>query len=93
MPVVESSFDAFAYSRLAALQVYGNLFRHRQRLRTRTESWYDGRRDVLASTDAALDFLSDLNRRFDGDWNHAIAAHNSGGGRVSRCYPQEQEAG
>lgn len=45
--------------------------------------WYDGRRDVAASTDAALDFLSDLNRRFDGDWNHAIAAYNSGGGRVS----------
>ncbi len=44
--------------------------------------WYDGRRDVVASTEAALEYLVRSHNRFD-DWTHAIAAYNSGGGRVS----------
>jgi len=38
--------------------------------------WYDGRRDVVESTRAALDYLQALHDQFDGDWLLAIAAYN-----------------
>jgi len=47
--------------------------------------WYDGRRDVLASTDAALDYLEKLHAQFNGDWLLALAAYNSGEGTVQRA--------
>ncbi|WP_411015575.1 transglycosylase SLT domain-containing protein, partial [Salmonella sp. ZJLS19Sal_0414] len=55
--------------------------------------WYDGRRDVDASTDAALTYLTNLSKRFDGDWQHAIAAYNSGGGRVSSAIRKNKSLG
>ena len=45
---------------------------------------YDGRRDVIDATDAALTFLQDLYKRFD-DWQLALAAYNAGGGTVSKA--------
>ncbi|MFB1016310.1 MAG: transglycosylase SLT domain-containing protein, partial [Alteromonadaceae bacterium] len=47
--------------------------------------WYDGRRDVVASTEGAIAYLKYLNRYFDGDWLLALAAYNSGEGRVRRA--------
>jgi membrane-bound lytic murein transglycosylase D len=47
--------------------------------------WYAGRRDVLASTKAAVKYLKNLNRLFDGDWLLAIAAYNAGPGRVQKA--------
>jgi membrane-bound lytic murein transglycosylase D len=47
--------------------------------------WYDGRRDVVASTHAAFDYLESLVKRFDGNWEHALAAYNCGGGCVNRA--------
>ncbi|GAM69089.1 membrane-bound lytic murein transglycosylase D precursor [Vibrio sp. JCM 19236] len=55
--------------------------------------WYDGRRDVEASTDAALNYLTYLSERFDGNWNHAIASYNSGSGRVSSAIRQNRRHG
>ncbi|MCV5216212.1 transglycosylase SLT domain-containing protein, partial [Escherichia coli] len=52
-----------------------------------------GRRDVAAATDAALDYLVQLNERFDGNWEHAIAAYNSGGGRVSSAIRKNKKLG
>jgi len=85
LPVVESAFDVFAYSygRAAGLWQFvpgtGKLYGLKQNY------WYDGRRDVNAATDAALDYLDNLNKQFDGNWNNAIAAYNSGEGRVARA--------
>lgn len=85
LPVVESSFDPFAYSHGSAAGLWqfvpgtGKMYGLKQNF------WYDGRRDVAAATDAALDYLTYLSNRFHGNWNHAIAAYNSGGGRVSRA--------
>ena len=50
---------------------------------------YDSRRDVVASTEAALDFLQDLYRRFE-DWPLALAAYNAGGGTVSKAIKRGQ---
>ncbi len=45
---------------------------------------YDARRDVVASTTAALNMMRRLNKMFDGDWLLTVAAYNSGEGRVMR---------
>ncbi|MCA3951871.1 LysM peptidoglycan-binding domain-containing protein [Vibrio vulnificus] len=93
LPVVESSFDPFAYSHGSAAGLWqfvpgtGKMYGLEQNF------WYDGRRDVAAATDAALDYLTYLNKRFDGDWNHAIAAYNSGGGRVSSAIRKNNKLG
>ncbi len=52
--------------------------------------WYDGRRDVVASTRAALDYLQSLHDQFDGDWLLAIAAYNCGEGNVQRAVSRNQ---
>ncbi|WP_217532600.1 LysM peptidoglycan-binding domain-containing protein [Vibrio metschnikovii] len=93
LPIVESAFDAFAYSHGQAAGLWqfvpatGNMFGLEQNF------WYDGRRDVVAATDAALEYLTRLNQRFDGDWYLAIAAYNSGGGRVSSAIRKNTRLG
>ena len=54
--------------------------------------WYDGRRDVLAATSAALDYLEKLHGMF-GDWNLALAAYNWGEGAVGRAIAKNQAKG
>lgn len=85
LPIVESAFLPFAYSHGRAAGIWqfipgtGKMFGLKQNW------WYDGRRDVYASTKAALDYLQKLHRTFDGDWLLALAAYNSGSGTVSRA--------
>ncbi len=93
LPVVESSFDAFAYSHGSAAGLWQFVPSTGKMYGLDQNFWYDGRRDVSAATDAALDFLTDLNQRFDGNWSHAIAAYNSGGGRVSSAIRKNKKLG
>jgi membrane-bound lytic murein transglycosylase D len=93
LPVVESSFDPFAYSHGSAAGLWQFVPGTGKMYGLKQNYWYDGRRDVAAATDAALDYLTYLNNRFDGNWNHAIAAYNSGGGRVSRAITKNTKAG
>lgn len=85
LPVVESAFDPFAYSygRAAGLWQFvpgtGHMYELKQNW------WYDGRRDVAASTRAALDYLQTLHEEFNGDWLLALAAYNSGPGTVQHA--------
>lgn len=85
LPVVESSFDAFAYSHGSAAGLWQFIPATGKMYGLKQNFWYDGRRDVDAATDAALDYLTVLGKRFDGNWYNAIAAYNSGGGRVSQA--------
>ena len=55
--------------------------------------WFDGRRDVLESTRAALDYLEQLHEQFDGDWLLAVAGYNSGEGNVARALKKAAAAG
>ncbi len=82
LPIVESSFDVFAYSHGSAAGLWQFVPATGKMMGLEQNYWYDGRRDVAASTVAALEYLVKLHNRFD-DWTHAIAAYNSGGGRVS----------
>ncbi|MEM7081324.1 MAG: LysM peptidoglycan-binding domain-containing protein [Pseudomonadota bacterium] len=93
LPVVESAFDPFAYShgRAAGLWQFvpatGRMFDLDQNW------WYDGRRDPVESTRAALDYLEHLHGRVDGDWLLAAAAYNSGEGRVRSAVRKNRKAG
>ena len=84
LPVVESAYDPFAYSSGMALGTWQFIASTGKQYGLRQDWWYDGRRDVWSSTQAALDYLEHLNRKFDGDWLLALAGYNSGENRVAR---------
>ena len=84
LPVVESAYDPFAYSSGMALGTWQFIASTGKQYGLRQDWWYDGRRDVWSSTNAALDYLEHLNRKFEGDWLLALAGYNSGEYRVAR---------
>lgn len=93
LPFVESAYDPFAYSHGRASGLWQFIPGTGKMYGLHQNWWYDGRRDVPASTKAALDYLSYLNKRFDGDWLHALAAYNSGPGRVSKAIRKNKKLG
>ncbi len=85
LPFVESTMDPFAYSPRRAAGLWQIMSATGKQLGLRQDWWYDGRRDLRDSTDAALNYLEALHRAFDGDWLLALAAYNSGKVRVNRA--------
>ena len=85
LPIVESAYDPFAYSHGRASGLWQFIPSTGKHFKLKQDWWYDGRRDIVASTDAALTYLTQLNKRFDGDWLLALAAYNAGGGNVSKA--------
>jgi membrane-bound lytic murein transglycosylase D len=84
LPIVESAYDPFAYSSGRALGTWQFIASTGKSYGLRQDWWYDGRRDVWASTHAALDYLEYLHNKFEGDWLLALAGYNSGENRVQR---------
>ena len=93
LPIVESAYDPFAYSHGRAAGPWQFIPMTAKRFKLKHSWWYDGRRDIQASTTAALDYLELLNKRFDGDWLLALAAYNAGGGNVSKAMRKNRERG
>jgi len=85
LPVVESAFNPFGYSRSHAAGLWQFIAPTGERFGLRRNYWQDQRRDVVESTRAALDYLTQLYQRFNGDWFLAIAAYNYGSGNVQRA--------
>lgn len=93
LPMVESAFDPFAYSNSHAAGLWQFIPGTAERFGLERNWWYEGRRDVVAATTAALDYLEYLNGLFDGDWLLALAAYNSGEGTVRRAVKRNKDAG
>lgn len=93
MPLIESDFDASAYSHKHASGLWQLTPAIAKYFKVQISPWYDGRQDVIDSTRAALDFMEYLHKRFDGDWYHAIAAYNVGEGRVLRAINNNKKQG
>jgi membrane-bound lytic murein transglycosylase D len=93
LPIVESAYDPFAYSRGRAMGAWQFIAATGKTYGLKQNWWYDGRRDVWASTHAALDYLSYMNEMFDGDWLLALAGYNSGENRVMRQARKQAAAG
>jgi len=93
LPIVESAYDPFAYSHGRAAGLWQMIPGTARRFGIKQNWWYDGRRDVVDSTRAALDYLEYLYELNDGDWLNAIASYNSGEGNVLRSVKRNRKAG
>jgi len=92
LPIVESAFNPMAYSRSHASGIWQFIPSTGKDFGLKQNSWYDGRRDIVAATDAALDYLEKLHTMF-GTWNLALAAYNCGEGCVSRAIAKNEAQG
>jgi len=92
LPIVESAFQPFAYSHGRAAGIWQFIPSTGRQYGLKQNWWYDGRRDIYASTQAALDYLENLNKMFKGDWMLALAAYNSGSGTVGRAIRRNKKA-
>lgn len=93
LPIVESAFKPFAYSHGRASGIWQFIPSTGRRYGLKQNWWYDGRRDVYASTQSAIKLLKALHREFDGDWLLALAAYNSGSGNVQRAIRKNKRHG
>jgi len=93
LPVVESAFNPTALSRAKASGLWQFIPATGKRFGLKQNNYYDGRRDIMESTRAALDYFEFLAQEFDGDWYLAIAAYNSGEMNVARAVERNRSKG
>ncbi|MGL5949287.1 MAG: transglycosylase SLT domain-containing protein [Aeromonas sp.] len=93
VPMIESMFDPRARSQANAVGLWQFMPKTGKSFGLNQTGHYDGRQDVLASTQAALDYLEYLNRMFNGDWLHTLAAYNGGEGRILRAIKRNRRLG
>lgn len=84
LPMVESAFNPRAYSVARAAGIWQFMPSTGRQYGLDQNFWVDSRRDVVAATDGALDYLQRLYGMF-GDWQLALAAYNWGEGNVTRA--------
>ena len=92
LPMVESAFDPFAFSQGGAAGLWQFMPATGRQFGLESNWWFDQRRDVIDSTEAALSYLEYLYGRFD-DWLLAVAAYNAGPTRVRRAINKNVETG
>ncbi|MDM4765936.1 transglycosylase SLT domain-containing protein [Pelomonas sp. SE-A7] len=92
LPFVESAFVTDAKSRAKAVGMWQFMPATGRDFALKQNIFRDDRRDVLASTRAALDYLERLHRKF-GDWHLALAAYNWGQGNVAKAIARNEKAG
>lgn len=84
LPIVESALDPYAFSHGGAAGLWQFIPATAKRFGLQRNWWYDGRRDPIAATKAALDYLEYLHLLFE-DWHIAVAGYNAGEGNVRRA--------
>ena len=93
LPMLESSYNPFIYSHVGAAGIWQMMPSTASGYGLKIDWWYDGRRDIIASTGAALDYLTYLNNLFNGDWLLTFAAYDAGEGTVNAAIKRNQAAG
>jgi membrane-bound lytic murein transglycosylase D len=92
LPVIESAFTPKAFSRAKASGLWQFIPSTGKSYGLTQDWWSDNRNDVVAATDAALNYLQRLYDMF-GSWELALAAYNCGEGRVGRAIAANQKRG
>jgi membrane-bound lytic murein transglycosylase D len=92
LPMVESAFNPMAYSPAKASGLWQFIPSTGRQYNLDQNWWYDGRRDIVASTNAALDYLQNLHAMW-GDWHLALASYNWGEGAVGRAIERNRARG
>ena len=92
LPMIESAYNPVAYSRSHASGMWQFMPLTGKDFGLRQNGWYDGRRDVLRATEAALDYLQKLHGMF-GDWQLALASYNWGEGAIGRAMERNRVKG
>jgi membrane-bound lytic murein transglycosylase D len=92
LPMVESSYNPTAYSRARASGLWQFIPSTGRNYNLTQNRWIDERRDVIASTNAALDYLADI-YEMHGDWQLALASYNWGENAVGRAITRNRVAG
>lgn len=93
LPVVESAYNPVALSSAQASGLWQFIPSTGLRFGLKQNNYYDGRRDIVESTRAALDYLQFLSNEFDGNWLLAIAAYNTGEANVARAIKRNEAKG
>jgi len=91
LPAIESAYKPRAYSHAHAVGLWQFISATGRRYGLKQNWWYDGRRDVVGATNAAIEYLSFLRDEFNGNWFHALAAYNTGERRVQRAIIQNRK--
>ena len=91
LPMVESAFNPMAYSRAHASGLWQFIPGTGRRYDLAQTWWYDGRRDIVESTAAALEYLAKL-YDMHGDWQLALASYNWGENAVARAIEKNRRA-
>lgn len=92
LPMVESNYNPLALSRAKASGLWQFIPSTGRNFNLTQNQWVDERRDVIASTHAALDYLEYL-YEFHGDWHLALASYNWGEGSVARAIKKNIDRG
>ena len=92
LPMVESAFNPLAYSRAKALGIWQFIPSTGKSYRLEQNWWLDERRDIVASTGAALDYLQTI-YEMQGDWHLALASYNWGENAVARAVKKNRAQG
>jgi membrane-bound lytic murein transglycosylase D len=92
LPIVESSYNPLAYSPARALGMWQFIPSTGKNYKLQQNWWFDERRDIIASTSAALDYLQNI-YEMHGDWHLALASYNWGEGAVGRAIEKNRARG
>jgi membrane-bound lytic murein transglycosylase D len=92
LPMVESNYNPLALSRAQASGLWQFIPSTGRSYKLTQDHWVDERRDVIASTDAALDYLQSLYNMY-GDWQLALASYNWGEGSVRQALERNRAQG